>query len=70
MHLAQEIYFHIFAMTGCTKICFYRLEVWTLSEHCNLPKRILYPFDAWVDTKSVILFMSIEWEEKNLYYVF
>lgn len=45
-------------------------EVWTLSEYCNLPEGIPYPFYAWVDIKSVILFISVEWEEKHLKYVF
>lgn len=64
MHLAQETYFccdwmhkNLFLQT---------FEVWTLSEHCNLPGGILYPFDARVKTQSVILFMPIQWEEKPL----
>lgn len=41
-------------------------EVWELSEHCYLSVGIPYPFDAWVDTKSIILFMPVHWEEKHL----
>lgn len=41
-------------------------EVWNLPDHYNLSEGILYPFDAWVDTESVILLMPVQWEEKHL----